>query len=98
MVDTTTCGHPSCIIHHIIYNCCPEPSIPEKYGIITKIMFIVSPKVGHHTFLGANTVSDAVFLFLRMAGRSFFKGAPNHKPPTQIQMLAAWYYICGPMV
>ena len=38
-----------------------------------------------------------LFLFLIMAGRSFLKcvpnHAPNHKPPIQFQMLAAWYYI-----
>ena len=28
-----------------------------------------------------------------MAGRSFLKHEPNHKPPIQFQMLAAWYYI-----
>ena len=32
-------------------------------------------------------------LFLIMTGRSFLKRAPNHKPPIQVQMLAAWYYI-----
>ena len=48
-------------------------------------------------FFGTNAVSAPLFLFLIMAGRLFLKRAPNHapnhKPPIQFQMLAAWYYI-----
>ena len=55
-----------------------------------------SPCTRAGAYIGANAVSDPL-LFLIMAGRSFLKRAPNHapnhKPPIQFQMLAAWYYI-----